>query len=363
MAGNQKLNRRGAHLKVMNRFENKSYSIDGEFLEYCHQEDEWVEEDKTECIEVFPKTIINKVDSPDVPFDYSINPYQGCEHGCIYCYARGTHDFWGYESGVDFERKILVKTNAPELLEEKLKSKFWKVNPIMLSGNTDCYQPIESRYKITRELLKLFLKYNHPVGILTKNSLILRDADILKQLAAKNLVHVGVSITSMNDETRKVLEPRTSSVAKRFRVVKELSRIGVPVNVMFAPVIPGINSHEMIPLLGKSAALGARSAAYIAVRLNGQNGVLFEDWLERNFKNKKDKVLNQIKELHGGQLNDSRSKVRMKGEGKLADLLSTQFKFAKRRFFKEEAKFEFDLSLYNRRRGEEGEVHKQLTLF
>lgn len=351
MSIHQKLNKRGAHLNPVNRFELKERIAEPDYLEYCHQEEDFGDEDKTTYLEVFPKSIVNTVDSPDVPMKYSINPYQGCEHGCIYCYARNSHEYWGYNAGVDFEQKIMVKKNAAELLERKLTSRSWEVSPVMLSGNTDCYQPAEAKFKITRQLLKLFLKHRHPVGIITKNALVLRDRDILEELARMKLVHVLLSITSMNDETRKKLEPRTASVSKRFRAVKELSDRGIPVSVMFAPVIPGINSHELIPMMGKAAALGARRAHYIAVRLNGHNGVLFADWLDRNYPNRKEKVLNQINELHGGQLNDNRFKTRMTGEGKWAELLKIQYQFAKQRFFKDKEYPEYNLSLFRKMKG------------
>lgn len=356
----QKYKRRGAHLNPGNRFEKRDVVTEPEFLEYCQKEDDWLNSDQTEFIEVFPKSIVNKVDNADVPLFFSMNPYQGCEHGCIYCYARGTHEYWGYNAGSDFERKIMVKKNAAELLEKKLKSRSWEVHPIMLSGNTDCYQPAEAKYKITREILKVFLKHKHPVGIITKNAMILRDLDILSQLAALNLVHVNLSITSLNDETRKKLEPRTASVTKRLRTVKELSKAGVPVNVMFAPVVPGINSHEMIPLMSRVAELGARSAHYIVVRLNGHNGMLFEDWLERHYPDRKEKVLNQIKELHGGQVNDSRLKVRMSGEGKWAETLNIQHKFALKRYFSDKTYPGYDLTLFTK---EEEKQTDQLKLF
>ncbi|MGA8852886.1 MAG: PA0069 family radical SAM protein, partial [Christiangramia sp.] len=260
---------RGAQLNVSNRFDEHSHETRDDFLNYCASEGDEPENNRTTIIETFPKTIVNKVTSPDVGMDFSLNPYQGCEHGCIYCYARNSHEYWGYSAGKDFEQKILVKRNAVELLEKKLKSKSWEAKPIVLSGNTDCYQPIEKKLKITRSLLQTFLKYRHPVGMITKNALIQRDMDILKELAQENLVHVNISITSLKEETRRILEPRTASIKKRLETVEKLSAANIPVSVMMAPIIPSINSHEIMPLVKEIAERGALGVGYTIVRLNG----------------------------------------------------------------------------------------------
>ena len=199
-----------------------------DFLEFCHKEGEIVSKDKTRYINVFPKTIVNKVTSPDVGMDYSMNMYQGCEHGCIYCYARNTHEFWGYDVALDFEQRILVKKDAPKLLEALLKKKRWKAVPIVMSGNTDCYQPAEKKFELTRQCLKIFLKYKHPVSIITKNAMILRDLDLLKALSKDNLVSVNISITTLSEETRQILEPRTTTIKRRLQVIRELSSSGIP---------------------------------------------------------------------------------------------------------------------------------------
>ena len=277
---------------------------------------------------------------------YSMNPYQGCEHGCIYCYARNTHEYWGYSAGLDFERKILYKKNAAQLLEEKLKSKKWKATNIMLSGNTDCYQPIEKKLKLTRTILKVFLKYKHPVSLITKNSLIIRDLDLLKKLNALNLVHVSISITSLKEETRRILEPRTASIAKRLKTVEILSSNGIPVNVMMAPIIPAINSHEIFNLVKKVSELGAVSAAYTIVRLNGAIGEIFTDWVKKTFPDRANKILHQIQDCHNGQLNDSRFGKRMRGEGKIAEQIAMQFKLARKKFLANTCLPPFDYSLY-----------------
>jgi len=275
------------------------------------------------------------VTSPDVGMMYSMNPYQGCEHGCIYCYARNTHEFWGYSAGLDFERRILIKKDAPRLLETRLKSKNWKAQTIVLSGNTDCYQPAEKEVKITRACLEVFLKYRHPVGIITKNALIIRDLDILSELAKHNLVGVNVSITSLSEDTRRLLEPRTTTIKKRLETIRVLSENGIPVNAMLAPIIPGINSHEIMKLAKAVADNGALSFAFTVVRLNGAIGEIFTDWIKKALPDRADKVLNQIKECHAGNLNDSRFGIRGVGEGKIAAHIHDLVRLAKHTYFKE----------------------------
>ena len=275
-----------------------------------------------------------------------MNPYQGCEHGCIYCYARTTHEFWGYSSGLDFERKILFKRNAPKLLEKKLNSKNWRPVTIMLSGNTDCYQPIEKELEITREILKVLQKYNHPVSIITKNKLILRDIDILKEMAKLNLVSVSISITTLNEETRRIVEPRTASVKNRLDTVKILSENGIPVNVMMAPIIPAINSHEIFNLIKKVSELGAVSAGYTIVRLNGSIGEVFTQWVRKAYPDRANKILHQIEDCHGGNLNDSRLGIRTRGEGEIANQVAAQFKLAKKLFLKDKKLPKLNYSLF-----------------
>lgn len=282
-----------------------------------------------------PKNILTKVSSPDVGFYYSINPYQGCEHGCIYCYARNSHEFYGFSAGLDFETKIMVKPNAAELLEKRFQKKSWQPISISLSGNTDCYQPIEKKLKITRSVLKVMLKYGNPVSIITKNSLILRDLDILEELAHKKLIHVYLSITTLQEDLRQKLEPRTATTQKRLDTLANLTKSGIPVGVMAAPIIPGLNHHEIPGILKRASEAGALTAAYTVVRLNGSIGELFKDWLKKQFPNKAKKVWNQIRELHGGQVNDSRWKTRMTGEGALATSISQLFHVSKEKYFKD----------------------------
>lgn len=316
-----------------------------------------VEEVKTEYLETHPKTLINKVESPDVRMEYSMNPYQGCEHGCVYCYARNTHPYWGYSAGLDFESKILIKREAPEILARKLSSPKWIPAPIMLSGNTDCYQPAEAKFKLTRQILEVVDRYNHPVGIITKSALILRDIDILSRLAEKKLVTVAISINTLTESTRRLLEPRTASINKRLQVINELSKAGIYVHAMVAPVIPGLTDHEVMNIVEATTNAGAKNAGCITVRLNGDVGHIFTDWVNKTFPDKAEKILNRTMDTHGGSLNDSRFGTRMKGEGKYAEIISKQFELAKKKYLRNAQSYEYDLNLFEKTR------KPQTTLF
>lgn len=317
-----------------------------------------LENSGTELIYEHPKKILNRVDSPDIPSDWSMNPYQGCEHGCVYCYARNTHQYWGFSAGLDFERKIIVKENAADLLREKFNSPRWQASSIMLSGNTDCYQPVERKLEITRELLQVCLEYRNPVGVITKNKLILRDLDILKELSELNLVHAAISMTTLDDELRRKLEPRTASVKGRLQAIEKLADAGIPVTVMVAPIIPGLNNHEIADIIKAAAEAGASAAGYTMVRLNGPIGYLFKDWLQKNFPDRAEKVLGQIASLHGGKLNDSRFGTRMRGEGKFAQASRDLFEMAKKRFLQGRYIPPYNLEAFRR-----PDKHGQLTLF
>ncbi len=331
-----------------NKFFVEHTEADLSYLEYCRFEDEEPESNKTEYVDVYPKTIVNKVPSPDIPMDYSMNPYQGCEHGCVYCYARPTHEYWGYSSGVDFEKKILVKRNAPELLKRALSSRAWLPAPIMLSGNTDCYQPAERKLQITRELLKILLEYRNPVGIITKNSLILRDLDILSELNKRNLLRVVISITSLTEATRRILEPRTASCKNRVKAVQVLSDAGIPVSVNLAPIIPAINDHEIPNILKTVSEAGALKANYIMVRLNDSLGEIFKDWVHTHFPDRAEKVMHHIEDLHGGQINDHRFKTRMTGEGPIAEQIRRLFLIHHKKYFKPSELGKMDISQFRR---------------
>ncbi|MEJ8800464.1 PA0069 family radical SAM protein [Pontibacter sp. H249] len=316
-----------------------------------------VSNSKTEFLVEHPKKIVNKVESPDIGLSYSLNPYQGCEHGCIYCYARNTHQYWGYGAGLDFERKIIVKENAPQVLAKQLENPNWQVMPLMLAGNTDCYQPIEAKKKLTRQILEVLLQYRHPVSIITKNALILRDLDLLTQLNKLDLLHVNISITTLNEKLRQKLELRTASGTKRLEVVRQLSAAGIPVNVMVAPVIPGLNDSEIPQIIKQAAEAGAQHAAYTIVRLNGSIGPIFEDWIQQAFPDSAAKVLNQIADCHGGSLSDSRFGTRMRGEGKFAEAIAKLFKMSKQKYMAGRSIKPFNYSHFCTR------VGKQMELF
>lgn len=337
---------RGAQQNTPNKFLQYISETREDFLEFCRVEGEEADDNKTQYIPIFPKTIVNKVTSPDVGMQYSMNSYQGCEHGCIYCYARNTHEFWGYSAGLDFERRILIKKDAPKLLEAKLKSKTWKACTVVMSGNTDCYQPAEKTFKITRACLEVFWKYRHPVGIITKNALILRDLDILKELNKYQLIGVNISITSLSEETRRILEPRTTTIKKRLETIRVLSENNIPVNAMLAPIIPGINSHEVLNLAKAVSDNGATSFAFTVVRLNGAIGQIFTDWIKKTMPDKADKVLHQIEECHGGTLNDSRFGIRSRGEGKIATQIHDMVRLARHKYFKDSSFPKLNTSLH-----------------
>jgi DNA repair photolyase len=340
------LSGRGAQINTPNRFHN-----------WVYDENPIEGETDTQFIDVHPKTILNKVDSPDIGMGWSMNPYQGCEHGCVYCYARNSHSYWGYSAGLEFEQKILIKKEAPQLLEEALRKPKWEPTAIMLSGNTDCYQPAERKYRITRQMLEVLWKYRHPVGIITKNSLILRDLDILEKMAENNLVRVAISLTTLNESLRRLLEPRTATGANRVKTIKTLSEHGIPVSAMLAPIIPSLNDHEIMDLAKAAADAGARRIHHQIVRWNGDVAPIFEDWIAKSYPDRAEKVLNKIKALHGGTLNDSRFGQRMKGEGNFADIIEQQVALARRKYFEGREVPPYNLELYRQMK------NPQLNLF
>jgi DNA repair photolyase len=335
---------RGAQIKTANKFLKNEYVTD--HIEGLDEPLNGVP--VTQVFYENPKTIVNKVTSPDLGLMYSTNPYQGCEHGCIYCYARNSHEYWGFSAGTDFESKIIVKKNAPELIEKFIMNPRWDVAPISVSGNTDCYQPLERKYEITRGILKVFARYRHPLGMITKNSLILRDLDLLKDLAQDNLVHVYISITTLDEGLRRVMEPRTASAIKRLQTVETLANAGVPVGIMTAPIIPGLNHHEIPGIIKAAAEHGASAAGMTVVRLNGSIGKIFEDWLRKNFPDRFEKVWHQICELHGGNVNDSQFGRRMAGEGNYADIIHQLFRSAKKKHLNDRHMPAIDLTKFRR---------------
>lgn len=321
---------RGAQHEVKNRFLSQAYVPDQDYADLnLHEEDSEV---KTTYTEVFPKSILNEVKSPDIKLEWSMNPYQGCEHGCVYCYARTTHEYWGLGAGLDFERKIFYKKNASELLRKAFDSKSWKPAAIMTSGNTDCYQPIERKLKLTRGLLEVCLEYKNPVGLITKNSLIERDLDLLKELAKDNLVKVVISVTSLDEDLRSKLEPRTSTAKNKLKTIQLLASNNIPVEILMGPVIPGLNSHEIPAVIEAAAGAGAQWASYTMVRLNGAIGEIFEHWVEQTFPDRAAKVLNQIREVNGGLLSNTIAGKRMSGKGTVAQMISQLFNLHRSKF-------------------------------
>ena len=318
----KKIAGRGAAGNPANRFVPIEFERE---IDYDPEEDPLP---KTKFFRDSTRTILAKNDSPDIGFTYSLNPYRGCEHGCIYCYARPTHEYFGLSAGLDFETKIFVKEDAPGLLREKLSSRSWKPEVVAVSGVTDCYQPAERRFRVTRRCLEVFAEFMNPVVIITKNRLVTRDIDVLKRLAAGNAVSVAVSVTTLNEEIRRVLEPRTSAPDQRLRAIRELSEAGIPVGVNMAPVIPGLTDHEMPKLLAAAAKAGARFAGYTVVRLPYGVKDLFEDWLGRHFPDHKKKVLNQVRDLRGGKLYNAEYGSRMRGEGAFAEELKDLFRIS-----------------------------------
>ena len=326
--GDNYIKGRGSQLNPSNPFLRQDYvtdhieGLDGELFSAP----------RTQLFFESPKGIVNKIESPDLGLSYSINPYQGCEHGCIYCYARNSHQYWGFNAGLDFESKIVVKKNAPQLLEQFILKKSWNGAPLMLSGNTDCYQPIEREYKITRQILTVLCKYKQAVGLITKNSLIIRDIDIFSDMARDNLVHVFFSINTLNENLRSKMEPRTASAVKKLNVMDRLASSGIPVGIMNAPVIPGLNHHEIPDIIKAASEHGATDAGYTVVRLNGSIGKLFQDWVTKNYYDRKDKILNQVADLHGGQISDTKWGRRMIGEGNISNIIAQLFSVAKSKY-------------------------------
>jgi DNA repair photolyase len=342
---------RGAQFNTKNkfiRFESTREHVEGI--------DEWIEPDiKTQYIEVFPKTIVNKVDSPDVGMWYSMNPYQGCEHGCIYCYARNSFEYWGYSAGVDFESKILIKKNAAELLRKFLMNPKWECVPIGLSGNTDCYQPAEKKFKLTRSLLEVCNDFNQPVGLITKNAGIMRDKDLLQEMSRKKLVSVLVSVTSFNEDLRRAMEPRTTTGKQRIRTIEELAKAGVSMGVMLGPMIPGLNEHEIPEIIKAASEAGATFSAYTFIRLNGAIKFLFHDWLYKNFPDRADKVWHLIESSHNGKVNDSEWGRRMRGDGAIAQLVYNQYNTYTKKYGLQDERLGVDCSNF-RRPGEQGKL-------
>ena len=347
---------RGAAINPANRFLATHTERDFEQVE--HDEDflEAVAHPQTEYLRDAAQSIVSQNDSPDIPFRYSINPYRGCSHGCSYCYARPTHEYFGLSGGLDFETKIFVKEDAPALLREFLARPKWEPEPITMSGVTDPYQPAERAFKITRGCLEVMLEARQPVGLITKNALILRDLDLLREMAARRLVHAAVSITTLDTQLARELEPRTSTPAARLRTVRALAEAGVPVRVMVAPIIPGLNESEIPAILAAVAEAGATSASYVMLRLPWSVKPVFLDWLERVRPLAREKVEHLIREVRGGKMNVSAWKERMRGSGVLAEQTAQLFRVCLRRSGLDGALPEYDCTAFRRPQPSTGQM-------
>ena len=278
------------------------------------------------------RTIIARNRSPDIPFEQSINPYRGCEHGCVYCYARTTHSYLDLSPGRDFETEIFYKPNAAELLRAELAAPGYEASPIALGTNTDPYQPIERELRVTRSILELLLAQQHPITIVTKGSLILRDLDLLRSFAAHGLVAVHISLTTLDDELKRRMEPRTAGPKQRLNMVRQLADAGIPTGVLTAPIIPALNDHELEAMLEAAAQHGASNAGYVLLRLPHEVEPLFVEWLHAHYPDRAEHVLSLVRQLRGGALYDSQFHSRQRGSGPFAALLEARFAKARRRY-------------------------------
>ena len=341
---------RGAALNPTNRFETLAVERDPEIP--------GPERIGTELLRDTSRSVITRNDSPDVGFEASINPYRGCEHGCIYCYARPTHEYLGFSAGLDFETRILVKEDAAALLRRELASPRWVPQALAMSGVTDPYQPVERKLEITRRCLAVLAEFRNPVGIITKSELVTRDLDYLQALNEHQAVSVNLSITTLDGELARRMEPRASHPRERLKAVERLAAAGIPVGVMVAPIVPALTDHETAKILEAAANAGASSAGYVVMRLPGAVAGLFEEWLERNFPERKEKVLNRVRDLRGGRLNDPRFGSRMRGEGIYAEQIRATFETFQRRYGLDRPRPELSTAAFRR----PGQV-EQLGLF
>jgi DNA repair photolyase len=351
---------RGAAYNPPNRFEPIDIVPDGDTLDADLTEDERPAP-RTQYLRDSTRTILAHNDSPDVGFSTSINPYRGCEHGCIYCFARPFHEYLGFSAGVDFETKILVKEDAPQLLREEMLKKSYQPETIVISGVTDCYQPIERKLRITRRCLEVLAEFRNPVAIITKNHLVTRDIDVLSELAAHDAINVSLSITTLDDKLHHVMEPRTSIPKRRLFAVEKLAAAGIPVGIMVAPIIPAITDEEMGDILKAARDAGAQWAGYVVLRLPHAVAPLFEDWLTHHFPDRKEKVLNRVRTMRGGKLYDATFGERGTGTGEMADQIGALFRAARRKAgFDDDASSRYVLSTAAFRKPHR---HGQLGLF
>jgi len=323
---------RGSQINPPNRFGGPHHEIDFEDLEDDTEYLEGLRKPATVYIPDGSKSIVSENDSPDVGFRYSINPYRGCSHGCSYCYARPTHEYLGFSAGLDFETKVMVKHNAPDLYREFLARKNWLPEPIALSGVTDCYQPAERRFRLTRGCLEVAVEFRQPMTIITKNALVVRDLDLLRDLASDNLVHVNISVTTLDAELARSMEPRTSTPAAKLRAMKVLADARIPVRVLMAPIIPGLNESEIPTVLAASRDAGAIDAGYILLRLPLTVAPVFWEWLERTYPNRFQRVQTRIRAVRGGKFNHSEFGTRMRGTGEVSRRIADLFRLFRKRY-------------------------------
>ncbi|MEX0922091.1 MAG: PA0069 family radical SAM protein [Rhodovibrionaceae bacterium] len=348
---------RGAQSNASGRFEAKRREAfdDG----WDRPEDEELPPLRTTVMADSTRSIIARNDSPDIPFDRSINPYRGCEHGCVYCFARPTHAYLGFSAGLDFETKLVAKYRAAELLRRELAKPSYKPETLALGTNTDPYQPLEKKLQITRQVLEVLSETNHPITIVTKSDLVLRDLDILAPMAAKGLARVCLSVTTLDRKLARALEPRAPTPAKRLAAIRALSEAGIPSGVMTAPMIPALNDHELEAILEEARAAGAGTAGYVLLRLPLEIAGLFEEWLEAHAPDRKERVLKLVRETRGGKTYDSTWGKRMKGEGVYAKLLAERFAKACRKYGFNKASWPLDTSAFLRPSSD----RNQLSLF
>ena len=325
-----KIKNRGALTNPEGRFEKNLHEAFDDGWDYGEEEN--LSPLETTLIPENAKTIITRNDSPDIGFEQSINPYRGCEHGCIYCYARPAHSYMNLSAGLDFETKLFYKVDAAKILEKELTKPGYECKPIMLGANTDPYQPIESKLKITRGILEVLDNYNHPVVIITKSSMLDRDLDILTSMAQRNLAKVAVSVTTLSNDLKLILEPRTSAPRARLRIIRQLTDAGIPVRAMVAPIIPMITDMELEKILEQVKAFGATHASYVLVRLPHEVKDLFKEWLAQHYPDRAEHVMSIIKQSRGGKEYDATFGKRMRGEGKFADLIEMRFRLACKRW-------------------------------
>ena len=316
---------RGSNLRPLSRFESTQKVLALDVVDLDAEDVEILRHPATEFVPDRSRSVVTENDSPDVGFRFSLNPYRGCEHGCSYCYARPTHEYLGYDAGLGFETKIVVKHDAPRLFRAFLARDSWRPEPIALSGVTDPYQPCEREFQLSRRCLEVAAEANQPMTLITKNALVLRDLDLLAPMAARGLVHVNVSITTLNPALGRVMEPRASAPAARLRAVRELAAAGVPVRVLMAPIIPGLTESEIPAILAAAKEAGAGAAGYILLRLPLAVGPVFLEWLGRNFPDRVARVEGRIRESRQGKLNDSEFGRRMHGTGEMAEQINQVF--------------------------------------